>query len=125
MAAEEGAMSPTRMLAEGHLRVATGGGAPADGGITVRHLPHHHPTKKGDRFSSIRVHLSLTDCVMRCYCGQIRPCLDCGISKRKSTGIKIPPFYVLFVCLEHRIEQSFPMESFLHPCILKERKHPV
>ncbi|KAL5675694.1 hypothetical protein ACJX0J_011825, partial [Zea mays] len=46
MAAEEGAMSPTRMLAEGHLRVATGGGAPADGGIAVRHLPHHHPTKK-------------------------------------------------------------------------------
>jgi len=39
-------MSPTRMLAEGHLRVATGGGAPADGGIAVRHLPHHHPTKK-------------------------------------------------------------------------------
>ncbi|KAF8715119.1 hypothetical protein HU200_027673 [Digitaria exilis] len=46
MAAEEGAMSPTRMLAEGHLRVATGGGAPADGGIAVRHLPHHHPVKK-------------------------------------------------------------------------------
>ncbi|CAL5016289.1 unnamed protein product [Urochloa decumbens] len=46
MAAEEGAMSPTRMLAEGHLRVATGGGAPADGGIAVRHLPHHHPAKK-------------------------------------------------------------------------------
>ncbi|TVU15508.1 hypothetical protein EJB05_39046 [Eragrostis curvula] len=46
MAAEEGAMSPTRMLAEGHLRVATGGGAPADGGIAVRHLPHHHYAKK-------------------------------------------------------------------------------
>ncbi|KAL6838843.1 hypothetical protein ACP4OV_031279 [Aristida adscensionis] len=46
MAAEEGAMSPTRMLAEGHLRVATGGGAPADGGIAVRHLPHHHTAKK-------------------------------------------------------------------------------
>ncbi|KAL6652505.1 hypothetical protein ACP70R_011430 [Stipagrostis hirtigluma subsp. patula] len=46
MAAEEGAMSPTRMLAEGHLRVATGGGAPADGGIAVRHLPHHHAAKK-------------------------------------------------------------------------------
>ncbi|XP_062225953.1 MA3 DOMAIN-CONTAINING TRANSLATION REGULATORY FACTOR 4-like [Phragmites australis] len=48
MAADEGAMSPTRMLAEGHLRVATSGGAPADGGIAVRHLPHHHPTKKDD-----------------------------------------------------------------------------
>jgi hypothetical protein len=49
MAAEDGARSPTRMLAEGHLRVATGGGAPADGGIAVRHLPHHHAaTKKGD-----------------------------------------------------------------------------
>ncbi|KAG8082407.1 hypothetical protein GUJ93_ZPchr0014g46508 [Zizania palustris] len=46
MAAEEGAMSPTRMLVEGHLRVATGGGAPADGGIAVRHLPHHHVAKK-------------------------------------------------------------------------------
>jgi hypothetical protein len=46
MAAEDGARSPTRMLAEGHLRVATGGGAPADGGIAVRHLPHHHTAKK-------------------------------------------------------------------------------
>ena len=67
MAAEEGAMSPTRMLAEGHLRVATGGGAPADGGIAVRHLPHHHPTKKGDRFfilTSISFALLSTDCVM-------------------------------------------------------------
>jgi len=60
MAAEEGAMSPTRMLAEGHLRVATGGGTPADGGIAVRHLPHHHSTKKGDRFSSVRVYLPLS-----------------------------------------------------------------
>ncbi|XP_040379223.1 MA3 DOMAIN-CONTAINING TRANSLATION REGULATORY FACTOR 1-like [Oryza brachyantha] len=46
MAAEDGARSPTRMLAEGHLRVATGGGAPADGGIAVRHLPHHHASKR-------------------------------------------------------------------------------
>ena len=61
MAAEEGAMSPTRMLVEGHLRVATGGGALEDGGIAVRHLPYHHPTKKGDHFSSVRVYLSLTD----------------------------------------------------------------
>jgi len=69
MAAEEGAMSPTRMLAEGHLRVATGGGAPADGGIAVRHLPHHHPAKKGDRSPSIRVYLFLSqapNCVERC-----------------------------------------------------------
>jgi hypothetical protein len=68
MAAEEGAMSPTRMLAEGHLRVATGGGAPADGGIAVRHLPHHHPAKKGDRFPSILVYLfrsKALNCVMR------------------------------------------------------------
>ncbi|KAF7009708.1 hypothetical protein CFC21_024219 [Triticum aestivum] len=48
MAAEDGARSPTRMLAEGHLRIATGGRAPADGGIAVRHIPHHHTAKKED-----------------------------------------------------------------------------
>jgi hypothetical protein len=50
MAEEEGAMSLTRMLAEGHLRVATGGGAPAGGGIAVRYLPHHIFAEKGGGF---------------------------------------------------------------------------
>ena len=66
MAAEEGAMSPTRMLAEGHLRVATGGGAPADGGIAVRHLPHHHPAKKGDRSPSICIYVPLPSTELCC-----------------------------------------------------------
>lgn len=60
MAAEEGARSPTRMLAEGHLRVATGGGAPADGGIAVRHLPHHHASKRGDWARSLCARLCMS-----------------------------------------------------------------
>jgi hypothetical protein len=62
MAAEEGAMSPTRMLAEGHLRVATGGvggGGRGGGGVPPPHLPHHHPTKKGDGLSILLLTFSM------------------------------------------------------------------
>ena len=48
-----------------------------------------------------------------------------GFSKEKYRNQDSSIFMYCLCVWNTRFEQSFPMESFLHPCILKERKHPV
>jgi len=54
----------------------------------------------------------------------LKPHLDCRIFKEKVHGSKFLNFCILFMGFEHRIERIFLVESFPHPYVLKERKHP-